>query len=378
MPTRDEAARADPDKPPLPQRSCDVVRLLYRVLRDDPGHERSREALGWTRRGDAWIRPEAARRLDKGDAYDAAFGWLPQGRLARYQAGERYDRGRWLTAQEDAGRALAVDRGRHFDSDHWEILATAPLESAARLAARLETADAVWRQVFGGFGVEPAELEKRLRGRRRILPHDPFAAVLCADRRQYVAELEKLEPAINRTNGLYCPPTKTVWFFDEPPADATVYHEATHQLFFETSPVIRKAAALAGEECGFWAIEAAACYMESIQPTAFGWTVGGRDAGRVPAARQLLVEEGFHVPFEELTGLGRKAFQANARLPQLYGEIAGIAEFLMNGRSGRYREAFVEYLSRVYSGTADPETLSRLCRRTYAELDDEYRHFLAP
>jgi hypothetical protein len=415
VPTRDELAKPDPDKPPLAQASCEVVRLLARVLRDDPDHERAREALGWAKRGDSWAWPEAARRLDKGEEFDAAFGWLPKGRLARYRSGERYDRGRWLTAEADAARTLAVDRGRRFDSDHWEILSPAPLSSAAALAQRLETTFIVWRQVFGAFGLEPADLEKRLKGRGRIVPHDPFAAVLCIDRRQYVTELAKLEPSIGRTNGLYWPPTKTAWYFDEsadkaaegdesadkaakvdeptdkaaegiPPAAAdssggleafTVHHEATHQLFAEIHPTMRKVAALAGERCGFWAIEAAACYMESIAAADFGWTVGGRDAGRVPAARERLVEDEFHVPLEELAAMGRKAFQSDARLPQIYSEIAGLADFFMNGQRGRYREAFVEYLSRVYAGTADPETLSRLCRRTYAGLDADYRRHLS-
>jgi hypothetical protein len=48
----------------------------------------------------------------------------------------------------------------------------------------------------------------------------------------------------------------------------------------------------------------------------------------------------------------------------------------MNAKSGRYREAFVEYLVRVYSGTADPDTLARLCRRSLTELDTEYRKYI--
>jgi len=117
--------------------------------------------------------------------------------------------------------------------------------------------------------------------------------------------------------------------------------------------------------------------MESIQPTAFGWTIGGRDAGRVPAARERLLEDGFYVPLEELAAMGRPALQADPRLPQIYSQIAGLADFFMNGQRGRYREAFVEHLSRVYAGTADPETLSRLCRRKYADLDAEYRRHLS-
>ena len=378
-PTREEQARPDPDRPPLPQRSCTVGRRLAATLRDDPEHERARAALGWVRRGDAWVWPEAAARLDRRSEHDPAYGWLPAGRLARYRAGERYDRGRWITAAEDAARAVTVDRGRRFDSDHWEILSAAPLEAAAALAARLEETYLVWVQVFGTFAVEPADLEKRVRGRGRIMPRDAFAAALCADRDQYDAELGRLEPLAPRTDGLYWAPTRTTWFFATPPGDAAavIHHEATHQLFLELAPTgPRRQPLPAGERSGFWAIEAVACHMESIRPTPFGWTVGGRDAGRVPAARARLVEEGQHVPLAELTALGRRAFQAGDRLPAIYDEVAGLADFFMNGRGGRYREAFLEYLARVYAGIDEPDTLPRLCRQSAAELDAEYRRHL--
>ena len=154
---------------------------------------------------------------------------------------------------------------------------------------------------------------------------------------------------------------------------STVHHEATHQLFAET----RKTSPLAGERCGFWAIEAAACYLESLQPTDYGWTLGGRDAGRAPAARERLVDDGFYVPLEELCGLGRRELQADDRLPQIYSQISGLADFFMNGEEGRHREAFVEYLARIYTGTVDPDTLPRLCGSSFADLDDAYRRHIA-
>jgi len=327
------------------------VHLLAAALRDDPAHERARAALGWVRRGDDWLWPEAAARLDRRADYDPAFGWLPAGRLGRYRDGERYDRGRWISAAEDAGRVVTVDRGRRFDSDHWEVLSAAPLESAAALAERLEETFLVWVQIFGAFGIEPADLEKRLRGRGRIMPRDAFAAVLCADRDQYVAELGRLEPLAPRTEGLYWAPTRTTWFFaaaaagGEAARAALIRHEATHQIFLEAAPTGPR-------------------------------RQGGRDAGRVPAARGRLVDAGVQVPLSELVALGRRAFQADARLPAVYDEIAGRADFFMNGAGGRYREAFLEYLSRVYAGIDEPETLPRLCRRSAAELDAEYRRHL--
>jgi hypothetical protein len=365
----------DPDAPTVISRTCAVVELLHRTLRDDPDHGRARAAAGYVRRGDAWVRPEAARRLDRGEAFDPAYGWQPHGRLERFRAGERPDGGRWITAAEDDARRLDVADGRRFSSDHWDILSAAPLADAAALAAGLEETADVWRQVFGPVVLRPADWERALEGRGRPAAREAFAAVLCAERGQYVAELEKVEPAIARTTAIYWRPTQTAWFCAAPAGVplATVHHEAAHQLCAEmadTSP-------LAGERCGFWAIEAAACHLESITRTAFGWTVGGADAGRLPAARTVLVEEDFHVPLEELCGMGRAEFQADERLPRVYDELAGLADFFMNGRRGRYREAFVAYLARVYAGTADPDTLARLCGRSCAELDDEYRRFMS-
>jgi hypothetical protein len=394
-PSREELARAvAADAPPLPQRSCEAVRLLFLALRDDPDHERARAAGGFVRRGDDWLRPEAARHLDRGGAHDPAFGWMPKAKLERYRRGERSSRGRWIAAEDDDSRPRDLRYAPEFHSDHWEIVTAAPLADAAALAARLEESDAVWQQVFGAFAIEPKELERRLEGRGRTAPRSAHAAILCADRRHYVEELEPLEPLIGMTNGIYWTPTKTIWFHAGPPmtaadggADAatarasgpdaiTVHHEATHQLFGEARADAGRTSQVAGERCGFWAIEAAGCYMETIQPTPFGWIVGGRDAGRVPAAKERL-DDGFFVPLEEFCRLGRKDFQADDRLPQIYSQIAGLADFFMNGAEGRYRESFVEYLVRVYSGTADPDTLSRLCKRGYDELDADYRRHLS-
>jgi len=385
--SREERARPDAEAPPLPQRSCEALRLVYRAVRDDPNHERARAAGGWVRRGEAWVWPGAARRIDRGEEFDPAYGWLPKAKLVRYRAGERSDRNRWITAAEDDARTPDLKHGREFASDHWEIVSAAPLADAAALAARLEETRSCWIQAFGGFLAAPRDLERRIAGRGRSPPQTPHSAVLCRDRGQYLAELEPLEHRIGLTDGIYWQPTKTAWFHvrqpaaEDPRADrldgVTVHHEATHQLFAETRPEMQRLGQQAGERCGFWAVEAAACYLETMRPAPHGWLVGGRDAGRVPAARDRLLEDGLFVPLEKLTALGRTEFQGHDQVQALYSQVAGLADFFMHGRRGRYREAFVEYLARVYAGTADPDTLARLCRRPYADLDDEYRRHLA-
>jgi len=83
------------------------------------------------------------------------------------------------------------------------------------------------------------------------------------------------------------------------------------------------------------------------------------------------------VPLAELANLGRRELQADQRLPQIYSQISGLADFFMNAQGGRYREAFIEYLERVYTGSVSPDTLAKLCRRSYSDLDDEYRRHMA-
>lgn len=357
VPTRTERAQGLAAQP-LAQATSSAVAWLFETLRDDPDHEQARKAGGWLRRGHRWVWPEVARRLDAGEVRDPERGWV---------------------SKHVADRPAAVRPGRSMTwaSDHWKISSHAAPAATAELAVELEIAHDVWRQAFGGFLLEPAEQERAFEGRLRPAGHGPFAATLFADRSAYVATLEKLEPTIARTLGLYWMPTHSAYFF--PPADgadepgpSTIHHEAAHQLFAE----MRKTSPLAGERCGFWALEAAACYLESLEPTPYGWTLGGRDAGRASAARERLVDDGFHVSLEELCGLGRQALQADDRLPAIYSQISGLADFFMNGEQGKRREAFVEYLVRIYTGTVSPDTLARLCGERYADLDDAYRRHM--
>ena len=379
QPTRAELAHPDREVPLMAQASCEAIRLLFLALRDDPTLEQARTAAGWVRRGDRWEWPEAAKHLDRGDEYDSAFGWMSKTKLARHRNGERSLRGRWIQAAEDDAKLRDVKYGRQFDSDHWEIVSTAPPPATGHVATELEATRLVWLQIFGAFALEPAELEKRLGGRSRVSPQTPHSAILCGNRRQYIAELRALEPRITIADGLYWQPTATIWFFADPkvPLPVTIRHEGFHQLFAEARPDFAKLKADPGARAGFWAVEAAALYAESIIETPFGWTIGGRDAGRVPGASALLANDTFYLPLADLTALGRDDLQNHDRLADLYNQCGGLADFFMNADHGRYREAFVKYLTRVYSGTADPDTLARLCHTSYEELDAKYKNFMA-
>ncbi|MGB0653870.1 MAG: hypothetical protein ACPGMQ_00390 [Pirellulales bacterium] len=351
------------------QSSNEPMRLLVRVLRENPDHAVSRRALGYVRHGDKWVWPNAARQLMQKKEYSPDEGWLRNGKKTIQ------------TSPQDILPPSSRSRTQPFDttlelfhSDHWHIQSTAGLPHAAALAKQLELTRFIWRQIFPGFVLTPVELSRRIVGHARPRPASLFKVILLANREEYIDRLQALEPNIGRTLGMYWTPTQTAWFFfNQDSAMQTVEHEATHQLFAESWPT----SPLAGSKHGMWALEAAACYMESLEETDFGFTAGGRGNGRVPAARERLLDDNYFIPLRQLSKLGRSALQREPELPKIYSQLSGLADFFMNGERGRYRNAFIEYLVQLYRGTAEQETLWKLCERSPEELDTAYKRYLS-
>ena len=126
--------------------------------------------------------------------------------------------------------------------------------------------------------------------------------------------------------------------------EATLYHEATHQLFQESLDSVRSA----GRASDFWAIEAAALYFESLQVDAdpsvgTSFRMGGVDGGRLPAARYRWVESGYRVPLAELVALGQNDLQSRSDLSPLYSQLAGLGHFFLSPGDNDRRHRFSLY-----------------------------------
>ena len=182
-----------------------------------------------------------------------------------------------------------------------------------------------------------------------------------------------MQPMIEKTIGYYAFDNHTAYFFAGDAADdAVLFHEGTHQLFQEMRPVSRD---LPRKE-NFWVVEAVACYMESLAIGDEFCTTGGADAGRMPAARKRVIDDGFYVPIAEMVTFNRDTLQHDNRVAKIYSESAGLANFLLHADGGRYRQPLIDYLIAVYSGKADANTLAKLTGRNYSQLDEEYRRFM--
>jgi hypothetical protein len=186
--------------------------------------------------------------------------------------------------------------------------------------------------------------------------------------------LETLRPHVKTgldvSTGLYLTGTRIAYFYvHEEMDEATVIHEATHQLFAES----RDHRHGDGSRGNFWVLEGIACYMESFRDRGDHVELGAWDTARLKRGRERVQK---FVPADKLVQFDMKDFDG-PEIYDLYLQSACLCHFLMHRENGRYRDAFVKYLEEVYLGRADYQTLADLLGIDYATLDRQFRRHVA-
>ena len=347
--------------------------LALTSIQANPDYEPVRRMFGYQNYGGRWRTVHEVRKLRSGNVWSEKFGWLPKGRLKKYEQGERYLTGRWITAEEDARRHADINTGWDVDTEHYSIRTNHSIEAAVVVGEKLETLYRLWRQMFVRYFCSQADMEALFDGRAKSAARPKFHVVLFRDREDYNRSLRAAMPNIGISTGVYVESMKRAYFFVGPDSDdRTLYHEATHQLFHESRPVVRDMA----QKSNFWIVEGIAMFMESLRREDGFHILGGFDDERVNAARYRLLHDDFYVPLGELVDFDMVELQQDPRIAKLYSQSAGLANFLVFHDGGRYRDAIVSYLLAVYTGRAGHGTLSRLTGAGYSELDKQYREFL--
>jgi hypothetical protein len=356
-----------------------ALRAVARTLMFDPNHADARRVLGYKKHGDQWAGSYSIRQIEDGFVWHPKFGWIAAEDVAQYEAGKRKVGKRWITVEDDARRHATIDDGWRIRTDHFQVTTNHSREAAAELAARLERTYQAWLQLCGAYLITPAELAKRFAGDESSSYRSrPFEVTYYRTREEYNDALIRQQPRIAMTLGIYFDNTRSTHFFageDQDPG--TITHEAVHQFFQESTRAARNVGGVANA----WIIEGIACYFESLTPMQLNdkisaFTAGTPNAGRLPAARQRLLNDNFYVPLAELTQLGTTDLQRRSDIGKLYSQSAGLATFFMHYRGGIYRPALMEYLQLVYAGRDKPTTLEEVTGASFADLDAQYREYL--
>ena len=365
-----------------------ALQLATEALQHDPNEPTCRQVLGYEQIGDLWLTPFQERQIERGFVWDSRFGWIKPSHVAKYEAGQRRFRRRWVTVEADSRLRAKIENGWQVRTDHFLVTTNHNLESAAKLAAQLEQLFQVWRQLFAGYYLGEAEVRARFEGKRRArVQAKPFNVIYHRSKQHYIDALRHKQPRIGETLGIYFDDLREAHFYFDAEADAelqraTLYHEAVHQLFQESN----RSKPNVGKRNNFWAVEGVATYFESLTPvddptSNRHFTIGLAGDGRLPAARrQTLASDSYLVPLDEMASLGRDDLQRRADLRPLYSQLAGVATFLMHAERedapGGYREPLVAYLRDLYAGRTDDESLFEACGKAPAELQQAYRQWL--
>ncbi|MGL4513908.1 MAG: hypothetical protein ACRCT8_12530 [Lacipirellulaceae bacterium] len=362
-----------------------ALTLATRGLAADPDHAEARRVLGYERVGDRWLTPWQRRQVERGEEWDPRFGWVRTDDVPRYERGERLAGGKWLPADVAIEQHARIEDGYQVRTDSFVVTTNHSLEAGAALAAELEGLRQAWRQVFSAYVLTPRQTRDLFAGKREA-PRSGRAMAVYYHRSKegYVAHLRRRQARIADTSGIYFDVIRQSHFFHDTalggPSRATLYHEGVHQLFQESRPTARGV----GRDANFWAVEGVACAFEGLAPrVAAGRTVGytlDLEIGRTTSARRRVAEGKPPMPLAELVGLGWSDFQRQADLAGWYAQSTALAAMLLDASPANgppRRDAFVEYLAAVYGERPDADQLARSLGTPLAELDRQFREFLA-
>ena len=160
------------------------------------------------------------------------------------------------------------------------------------------------------------------------------------------------------------------------PVTATLYHEVSHQLLFETAGPN----AYTRNVGNYWVFEGLGTYFETVSPQPDGsLEVGGLAGPRIEAAIKALVGQGQLIPLAEFIAFDQNAFNSKSEIYLHYQQAMALTVFLMQWHDGTYRDAFLDYVRDAYRGRIKHgagRTLQDRLGQSYATLDSQFLDFL--
>jgi hypothetical protein len=186
--------------------------------------------------------------------------------------------------------------------------------------------------------------------------------------------------------GYYDPPKSgrggrvPAYFFRDPdgqlPVTATLYHEVSHQLLFETAGPN----AFTKNAGNYWVFEGLGTYFETVEPQPDGSiAVGGLVGRRIEEAIKSLLDRDQVIPLARFVELDQNGFNRPGQIFLHYQQAMAFTVFLMQWHESTYRDAFLDYVRDAYRGKikhASGRPLEDRLGQPYSTLDSQFLAFL--
>ena len=372
-------------------------RLLRSVLDRDPDHAEARRLIGFVPYKGGWATPHAADLLNGGYVPHPTFGWVQAdwvGHLDRGELPGEFGRNgkprEWLPAEQ--ADALRQDWAKGWlirTAPHFEIQTNCSLAEAVAFARRLEDFHDLFFSEFADLiGPESLPLARRFANAsmKPVASPKKFSVYYFADKVGYVDFFRtQFRQDESVSLGYYLPPddarrmrTKPRSFFyrDEAnpiEAHATLYHESSHQLLFETAR-----SSIDRNRSNYWIWEGLGTYFETVETQPDGsLLVGGKVGPRMEQARRIATE-GKLLPLAEFVLMPKDEFGSLAGFAvyRNYAQAMALTVFLLNAEGGLYREGYLDFVADAYRGRVKPNGLSDRLGVPIEALNDQFQAFL--
>ncbi len=359
-------------------------RCLRAVIERNPDQEEARRLLGYVPHDGTWARPFAVNELRKGNVNHPVFGWVPPDWVPHLKRGElpappargQSKKTIWLPTEEADRLRAGFDPPWKFATEHFEIRTNVPLAEAISFGRRLEAFHDLFMTLMADILGEDLPLVRRFKD--RSLTGDGLSAAKLHQVYYYASKedfVEKLSPQqgpeIADSLGFYDPPKSghgqgPAYFYRDPggqiPVTATLYHEVSHQLLFETAG----RNAYTKNVGNAWVFEGLGTYFETVSPQPDGsLEVGGLVGVRIEEALNSLVIQRRLIPLARFVAMEESSFRRKPNVYLNYQQAMALTVFLMQWHQGAYRDAFLDYVRDAYRGRLKRST-GASCRITWA------------
>ncbi|MDR3618487.1 MAG: DUF1570 domain-containing protein [Paludisphaera borealis] len=382
-----KAAKADP--PHLAKAGL----YLRMILERDPDHAEARRLLGYVPYDGGWARPFAVDKLKNGFVAHPVYGWMPADWIMHLELGELpaptirgQSKTTWLPADE--ADKLRVDWRPPWTirTEHFEVQTNVPLAEAIVFSRRLEAFYDVFFALTADVVGENLHLAQRLRSPSLtgVATYQQHRILYFADHDEYLRRVRTVtSDDVSNSLGYYDPPKPgkgnraTAYFFRDVdgqlPVTATLYHEVSHQLLFETAG----RNAYTRNVGNYWVFEGLGTYFETVETLPDkSIEVGGRVGARLEEAVRSL-KAGKFMPLAEFLQQDQPAFNREERIYVNYQQAMALTVFLMQADQGAHREPFLDYVRDAYRGRIKRSSGRSLEDRLDIPVDQLERRFKA-
>lgn len=345
---------------------------LRAIVARDAHQPEAWRVLGYVPITDGWATPYAVAQLERSRVPHPRFGWLERDWVAPLEQGllpigKDTRTGKVAFGPADEANAAHSDWSNAWEvvTEHFRVRSDTPFDEAVAFGRKLEA----FHQFFFSWMADLIGPELPLAKRWRSKLLKPVASptvhqvAYFADKARYVEELTPLEgPSIAESIGYYRRPPQAAnsrqrggrgmsYFFQDKggilPVEATLYHEASHQLLFETAGRDR----LDSNRGHYWLFEGLGTCFETVSVEGDRHIRFGVPSGpRMDVARKRILEDRAYTPYDVFEAYGKVGFESPAKIHDHYAQAMALTLHFLMHPDPRTRDIFLDYARDAYKG----------------------------